>query len=124
MLPLDPSTPLPPSGTSGQTGEAGTFALRLDPGVYQLEVQPGGALPVLRRLVRVNGTGLQLEPVTLPTGRTLTARVFRDSGTLVPQALLRVYRKDTLDDGTPRAVLLGQGVSDDSGLVQVLLPQH
>jgi len=123
VLPLDPGTPLPPSGVSGQTGEAGTFALRLDPGVYQLEVQPGGALPVLRRLVRVTGTSLQLEPVTLPTGRTLTARVFRVS-TPVPQALLRVYRKDTLDDGTPRAVLLGQGVSDASGLVQVLLPQQ
>jgi hypothetical protein len=123
VLALDPGTPLPPSGASGQTGEAGTFALRLDPGVYQLEVQPGGALPVLRRLVRVSATGLQLEPVTLPTGRTLTARVFRVS-TPVPQALLRIYRKDTLDDGTPRAVLLGQGISDDSGLVKVLLPQH
>lgn len=120
---LDPGTPLPPSGASGLTGEAGTFALRLDPGVYQLEVQPGGALPVLRRLVRVTGTGLQLEPVTLPTGRTLTARVLRVS-TPVPQALLRVYRQDTLDDGTPRAVLLGQAVSDESGLVKLLLPQH
>jgi len=123
VLPLDPGTPLPPAGASGQTGEAGTFALRLDPGVYQLEVQPGGALPVLRRLIRVSGTGLQLEPLTLPTGRTLTARVLRVSAP-VPQALLRVYRKDTLDDGTPRAVLLGQGVSDDSGLVRLLLPQH
>jgi hypothetical protein len=123
VLPLDPGTPLPPSGASGQTGEAGTFALRLDPGVYQLEVQPGVALPVLRRLVRVTGTGLQLDPVMLPTGRTLSARIFRVS-TPVPQALLRVYRKDTLGDGTPRAVLVGQGVSDVSGQVQVLLPQH
>jgi hypothetical protein len=123
VLPLDPGTPLPPSGASGQTGEAGTFALRLDPGVYQLEVQPGAALPVLRRVVRVTGTGLQLDPVTLPTGRTLTARILRVS-TPVPQALLRVYRKDTLDDGTPRAVLVGQGVSDVSGQVRVLLPQH
>jgi hypothetical protein len=48
VLPLDAVTPLPPAGASGQTGEAGTFALRLDPAVYQLEVAARGRLPVLR----------------------------------------------------------------------------
>jgi hypothetical protein len=123
VAPLDAVTPLPPTGASGQTGEAGTFALRLDPGVYQLEVQPGGSLPVLRQLVRVPGTGLQLAPVTVPTGRTLTARVLRGGSTPVPQALLRVYRTETLDGGPTRAILLGENVSDDSGLVRLLLPQ-
>jgi len=123
VSPLDAVTPLPPTGASGQTGEAGTFALRLDPGVYQLEVQPGGSLPVLRQLVRVSGTGLQLAPVTLPSGRTLTARVLRGGSTPVPQALLRVYRNETLDGGPTRAILLGENVSDDSGLVRLLLPQ-
>jgi len=124
VLPLDAVTPLPPGGTSGQSGEAGTFAIRLDPGVYQLEVQPGGSLPVLRRLVQVTPSGAQLGPVGLPTGRTLTARVLRDAGTLVPQALLRVYRKETLDDGTARVLLLGENVSDQNGVVRLLLPQQ
>jgi hypothetical protein len=124
VLPLDAVTPLPPAGAAGQTGEAGTFVLRLDPAVYQLSVQPGGSFPVLRRLVRVTSTGAQLAPVTLPTGRTLTARVLRGSATPVPQALLRVYRRETLDDGTHRALLLGENVSDDSGLVRLLLPQQ
>jgi len=124
VLPLDAVTPLPPGGTSGQTGEAGTFAIRLDPGVYQLEVQPGGSLPVLRRLVQVTPSGAQLGPVSLPTGRTLTARVLRGAGTLVPQALLRVYRKETLDDGTARVLLLGENVSDQNGVVRLLLPQQ
>jgi hypothetical protein len=124
VAPLDAVTPLPPTGVSGQTGEAGTFALRLDPAVYQLEVQPGASLPVLRRLVRVTSSGLQLGPMALPTGRTLTARILRDAGTLVPQALLRVYRSETLDGGTTRALLLGESVSDQNGVVRLLLPQQ
>ena len=79
---------------------------------------------MLRRLVRVTSTGVQLAPVTLPAGRTLTARVLRGSATPVPQALLRVYRRETLDDGTARALLVGENVSDDSGLVRLLLPQQ
>ena len=124
VLPVDAVTPLPPSGVSGQTGEAGTFALRLDPGVYQLEIQTGPFFPAVRRLVRVTSSGTQLPVVTLAVGRTLTARILRDAGTVVPQALLRVYRRETLEDGTPRALLLGEDVSDQSGVVRVLLPQQ
>jgi hypothetical protein len=124
VLAADGATPLPPAGASGQTGQAGTFALRLDPAVYQLEVQPGAPLPVLRRLVRVTASGAQLDPVTLASGRTLTARVLRDAGSVVPQALVRVYRRETLEDGTARAVLLGEDVSDESGGVRILLPQQ
>ena len=124
VLPLDAVTPLPPAGVSGQTGEAGTFALRLDPAVYQLEVQPGASLPAFRRLVRVTSSGVQLPAITLGTGRTLTARVVRDGGALVPQALLRVYRRESLEDGTAQALLLGQSVSDESGVVRLLLPQQ
>jgi hypothetical protein len=121
---VDAVTPLPPVGASGQTGEAGTFVLRLDPGVYQLEIQPGGSLPALRRLVRVPSSGTQLAPVTVPTGKTLTARILREAGPLVQQALLRVYRVETPDGGTPRAILVGQDVSDQNGVVRVLLPQQ
>jgi hypothetical protein len=124
VLPLDAGIPLPPSGVSGQTGEAGTFALRLDPGVYQLEIQTGPAFPVLRRLVRVTSSGAELPVVTLAAGRTLTARILRDAGTVVPQALLRVYRLETLEDGTPRALLLGEDTSDPLGAVRLLLPQQ
>ena len=124
VLPLDPASPLPPAGVSGQTGEAGTFALRLDPGVYQLEVVPGARLPVLHQLVRVPAGATQLAPMTVPTGRTLTARVLRDAGTPVSQALVRVYRRETLEDGTSRALLLGEAVSDESGVVRLLLPQQ
>jgi len=124
VLPLDAVTPLPPAGVSGATGEVGTFALRVDPAVYQLEVQPGGSLPVLRRLVRVTPSGTQLGAITLPTGKTLTARVMRQAGTVVPQALLRVYRLEALDGGTARALLLGENVSDQDGVVRLLLPQQ
>ncbi len=117
-------TPLPPAGASGETSQAGSFAVRLDPAVYQLEVQPGAPLPVARRLVRVTMDGAQLEPLTLPTGRTLTARVLRDAGQVVPQALVRIYRQQTLEDGTARALLLGEDVSDESGEVRILLPQQ
>ena len=121
---LDAVTPLPPTGTSGQTGEAGTFLVRLDPAVYQLEIQPGGSLPVVRRLIRVTSSGAQLAPLTLPNGKTLTARIVRDAGTVLPQALLRLYRNETLDGGTARALLVGQDVSDQNGVVRVLLPQQ
>jgi hypothetical protein len=124
VLPLDSDTPLPATGLSGQTGQAGTFALRLDPGIYQLEIEPGAPLPVVRRLIQINPGGTQLPPTTIPTGRTLTARVMRDAGTAVPQALVRVYRRETLDGGTARALLLGGAVSDESGVVRLLLPQQ
>jgi hypothetical protein len=122
--PLDALTPLPPSGASGLTGQAGTFVLRLDPAVYQLEVQPGGSFPVLRQLVQVGPSGTQLAPVALPTGRTLTAQILRDAGTFVQQALLRVYRREALDGGPDRAVLVGQDVSDQNGVVRILIPQQ
>jgi hypothetical protein len=124
VSPVDAVTPLPLVGTSGQTGEAGTFVLRLDPGVYQLEIQPTASLPAFRRLVQVPSSGTQLPPVTVRTGKTLTARILREAGTLVQQALLRVYRVETLDGGSPRAILVGQDVSDQNGVVQVLLPQQ
>ena len=124
LVPVNAETPLPPSGASGQTGEAGGFAMRLDPGVYQLEVQTGPGFPTLRRLVSVTSAGTQLPVVSLTPGRTLTARILRDAGTVVPQALLRVYRLETLPDGTPRALLIGEDVSDPDGAVRLLLPQQ
>jgi hypothetical protein len=73
-------------------------------------------------MVRVTASGAQLDPLTLPTGRTLTARVLRDAGSVVPQALVRVYRLETLEDGKARALLLGEHVSDENGVVSILLP--
>jgi len=118
----DPATPLPPAGGSGQTDTSGRFLIRLDPAEYRLEVAGTDSSPVLRRFVLVPPTGDQLEPFSLATGRRLTARVARDGGAVVPQALVRVYRQGTLEDGTPRALLLGEGVSDEHGVVTILLP--
>src|SRR4029453_12475322 len=100
----------------------GTFALRLDPGVYQLEIQTSPAFPVVRRLVRVTSSGTELPVVALAAGRTLTARILRDAGSVVPQALLRVYRLETLEDGTPRALLLGEDVSAPLARARALPP--
>lgn len=114
--------PLPPAGASAVTGETGLFAIRLDPAVYQLEVEGTADAPALRQFARLTTAGLQLGTIVLPSGRRLTARVLRESGTSVAQALVRVYRQVTLEDGTPRALLLGEGVSNESGLVTILLP--
>jgi hypothetical protein len=119
-----PGSPVPPAGASGTSGEAGTFALRLDPGLYVLEVAPGAGLPSVRTFVRVTASGAQVAPITLRPGRRLTALVLRDAGTLVPQALVRIYRVLTLDDGTQRALSLGEGISDSTGVATILLPQQ
>jgi len=50
--------------------------------------------------------------------------VLRDAGTIVPQALVRIYRLVTLDDGTQRALSLGEGISDSDGVATILLPQQ
>jgi len=121
---IDPATPLPPAGASGQTGQPGSFALLLDPAIYQLEVQASVDLPVVRSYVRVDPAGTQLDPIAIPTGRSLTAVVLRDAGTPVPEALVRVYRNVVLDDGAPRALVLGEGVSDTTGVATILLPQQ
>jgi len=78
----------------------------------------------VRTFVRVTASGAQLPPVTLRAGRRLTARVFRESGALVPQALVRIYRVVSLDDGTQRALSLGEGISDSTGVATILLPQQ
>ncbi len=65
----DPALPLPPSGSPGVASESGTFALRLDPGTYQLEVQAAQGLPALRSVVQVPSSGAQLDPFQVPTGR-------------------------------------------------------
>ena len=119
-----PRCPLPPEGASGVTSETGTFAIRLDPATYQLEVEASSrAARGLQPFVQVPLTGSRSRsPFRMPTGRTLTARVLRDAGTRVSQALVRVYHQVTVqDDGTPRALLLGQGVSDENGTVRILL---
>jgi len=41
---------------------------------------------------------------------------------VVDQALVRIYRPVILDDGTTRALLLGEAVSNSSGEVGILLP--
>ena len=120
----DPPHPQPPGGSSATVSETGTFAVRLDPGTYQLEVQAAHGLPAVRRLVEVPAGGTELAPVQVPAGRQLTARVLRAAGAPVTQALVRIYRPVTPDGGTPRSLLLGQGVSDESGRVRILLPQE
>ncbi|HSP18973.1 MAG TPA: hypothetical protein VLQ79_05650 [Myxococcaceae bacterium] len=119
-----PAGPLPPTGAAGVASETGTFAIRLDPGTYQLAVQAAQGLPAVRNLVAVPAAGAQLEPIQVTEGRELTARVLRKSGAHVSHALVSVYRPVTVDGGTPRALLLGQGVSDESGTVRILLPQQ
>jgi hypothetical protein len=116
-----PGIPRPPAGADGVTDDTGHFAVRLDPALYRLEVASQGGYPALRTYVRI-GSGGSLPDATLVTGRTLTAMLRRDAGTVVDQALVRIYRSVVLDDGSPRALLLGEAVSDSTGLVSILLP--
>jgi len=86
-----------------------------------LEVQAQGGYPALPGFFRIQGGGM-LPDATLVVGRTLTANLRRDGGTVVDQALVRIYRPVILDDGTTRALLLGEAVSNSSGEVGILLP--
>ena len=119
--PAGPGIPQPPAGADGVTDETGQFAVRLDPALYRLEVEVQGSYPAVRSFVRIQGGGT-LPGTTLVTGRTLTATLRRDAGTVVGQALVRIYRLVILDDGSTRALLLGEAVSDSSGQVGILLP--
>ena len=119
--PAGPGIPQPPAGAGGVTDQTGQFAVRLDPALYRLEVQAQGGYPALPGFFRIQGGGM-LPDATLVVGRTLTANLRRDGGTVVDQALVRIYRPVILDDGTTRALLLGEAVSNSSGEVGILLP--
>jgi hypothetical protein len=119
--PAGPGMPQPPAGADGVTDDNGHFALRLDPALYRLEVASQDGYPALRSFTRIAGGG-SLPETTLVTGRTLTAVLRRDGGTPVDQALVRIYRSVVLDDGSSRALLLGEAVSDSTGQVGILLP--
>jgi len=111
-------------GGSGLSGPSGVFGLVLDPAVYRLEVEASAGYPVFRTFVRVPATGVQLDPIVLRPGRSLTALVVRENGTVVTQALVRIYHRISVDGGADRALLLGEGVSDGNGRVTILLPQQ
>jgi hypothetical protein len=116
-----PGVPQPPAGADGVTDDNGHFALRLDPALYRLEIGSQDGFPALRSFTRIE-VGGSLPEATLITGRTLTAVLRRDGGTAVGQALVRIYRSVVLDDGSSRALLLGEAVSDSTGQVSILLP--
>jgi hypothetical protein len=120
--PAHADQPEPASGGAGTTDAAGRFAVRLDPALYRVEVQPSADLPVLRSFQRVTGSDVAPLQLVLKPGRRFTAQVRRDTGAGVPQALVRIYRAVTLDDGSQRAMPLSEGLTDASGQVEILLP--
>src|SRR5262249_47400572 len=119
--PAGAGIPQPAAGADGVTDDTGQFAVRLDPALYRLEVESQGSYPAVRSFARIQGGGT-LPDHTLIIGRTLTASLRRDAGAVVDQALVRIYRSVTLDDGSTRALLLGEAVSDSTGQVRILLP--
>jgi hypothetical protein len=124
VAPARSDLPEPAAGGAGTTDSAGQFAVRLDPALYQVEVQPNAGLPVLRTFQLVTTSEPAPLHLVLSSGRRFTAQVRRDSGGVVPQALVRIYRPVSLDDGTARALLLGEALTDSAGQVEILLPSQ
>ena len=120
--PASPEQPQPASGGAGTTDSTGRFAVRLDPALYRLEIQPPADLPLLRSFQRVTGSEVVPLQLVLKPGRRFTAQVRRESGAGVSEALVRIYRPVLLDDGTQRALPLSEALTDPSGQVEILLP--
>ncbi len=75
------------------TAEDGSFALSLDPGGYELRVQPpeGTNLPWSVQPILVGSTPLDLKPIVIPAPAHLGARLADPDGNPVVRAILRMF---------------------------------
>jgi protocatechuate 3,4-dioxygenase beta subunit len=110
------------------TGKDGSFALRLDPADFRLELSPRFLGPLASRFISVPSVGLtpptpiHLREVVLSSGRRVSG-VVRAAGASgeapVPHAALRFFRVA----GTPSvAVPLGSTVADGQGNYSLVVP--
>ncbi len=130
---ISPPDPAPRPG-SGYTDDAGAFAITVDPGSFDMAVQPrtDRALPwLVRSRLKVPNDGLGVMAVSLPVP---IAGVLRDpQDNVVQQALLRVYAPldktgaavlaPTLNSPEVAGVLqVAETRTDESGRFLILLP--
>ncbi len=115
------------------TNQDGQFDLKLDPAVYQIDVEPGGEYPRRGRRIRVEPTVnaddsvpviIELPDFQLSHGRTMSGTVSIVNGAVsqpAANAALNFWRVATME-GKPTPVLLGEAVTDGLGGYTVVLP--
>lgn len=129
--------PLPQGVTQTATDATGAFSLLLDPATYRLDFMPSDNLPRVSRFVtverQVGPYGDGFEPIALPQfalsrGRTVTGvvssiprRLTQSPPVPAPGAVVSFFRVISIG-GEPSAVLLAEGLADQDGRYQVVLP--
>jgi hypothetical protein len=122
------------SAVTGSNANEGQFAVELDPGDYNLTLQPSpeSNLPwaVISRLniSAVEGQSVPNLDVTISNPVVLQGRVRDPSGAPIPDALIRVWlapdngNADESDNSEPSALQIAETTSDSSGRYELLLP--
>lgn len=129
--------PLPPGVAQTTTDATGTFSLLLDPATYRLDFLPSDNLPRVSRFVtverKIGAYGDGFEPIALPQfslsrGRTVTGvvssipkRLSQLPPSPAPGAVVSFFRIIHIE-GKASAVLLAEGLADQDGRYQVVLP--
>jgi hypothetical protein len=98
----------------------GQFSLAVDPGLYRVATRPppGRGAPAFSERVLVGQNGLRRDRV-LPA-RAVVAGSVSFAGAPVPSAYLRIF--SSIVDERQAAILLGEGVTDDDGAFEIVVP--
>lgn len=127
-LPDEPEGPQTPKPRPGRTTTLsdGQFVLELDPGPYILSVVPkaGTGFPRVVRRTDVPATPTELPDIRVPAPIRLAFRLRDPSPTANPivRAVVRIFA--ALPGRESRPVEIGSAMTDQEGLVEILLAQE
>lgn len=118
------------TSASATTDATGSYSLPMDPGTYQLDIDPpvGSVAPRLTEVgVTVPDEGLVTHDVTLPAGVLVKGLVIGDGGEPVASAAVRVFQprctgpSDCSGPGRIAPLLRGKALTDAQGQFRIVV---
>jgi len=121
----------PPPVVSSKTGPGGEYYLKLDPGMYRIEVDPPPSSmvtyprTVLDGAAAVTVSGALVHNISLPAGNVAMGTVYGPDGLPVPMASVEIFEtfcKEAPCGAVQPPVSLAQVTTDATGSYQTVLP--
>lgn len=127
--PVGPTSPMPRPGRA-RTSSDGRFTMELDPGQYDIVVDPqlGTGFPRVVTQTTVQATPVQLETIEVPPP-VRVSMTFRDpnetlAGNPIVRATVRVFASRVRAVPGDPLVEIGRAMTDETGACEILLAQQ